>query len=454
MCYQNRISSKFKCVIFCGTVLLLVQCLVVQMVQANNELSQLRDMWNNGRYSEVLPLLITYRKGPYGRNLEVDYMIATSLCRIPDSQELGYKYFGWILANYSLDEKSREVVEKEMRQSALSNNQPILIAFKNAQGRSSGGVKGVVRGKTFYWLDENSSIISEPIRVIRDISIEELTSRLFEPSNRESGVTHVKEQMGPQFKVEAVNHFILTSSSGHTQAKLQGMGQSLEKVLRFFASQYKMPIPSYLITIYLVPDTWELQKLAEKIHGIEIWETSIGYSFQDDLSIVGVIPSESMYVGTLAHELFHLMVRNDFGDIPPWMDEGMAALYEVMKITENSVVGLPNWRGRVLKEFWNLRPSIEELLKMDWRSFDEENGYVIQQATNHAMARYFILYLQDKKKLVEVYNIFRDRKVEDVQKDPGTDAMNLLKKVLQQTLSKVDKDFTQWFNSLSNKQSN
>jgi hypothetical protein len=190
-----------------------------------------------------------------------------------------------------------------------------------------------------------------------------------------------------------------------------------------------------------------VRDLAERIHGIKVSEATIGYSFQDDLSIIG---NNS---GTLAHELFHLMVRINFGDIPPWMEEGMAALYEVSDIVGGSIVGLPNWRGKVLRRFWGLRPSIRDLVRMDWRSFDnEENDYEAKrQATNHAMARYFMLFLQNKQKLGAVYSSFRDRKVEDMQIDPGTDAVNMLESILKISLSELDKYFTQWFNNLPHK---
>jgi hypothetical protein len=363
---------------------------------------------------------------------------------MPDSHEDGYAYFQWILSHYNLDKKSRELVEKEMRKCG-SGDLPMRIAF-NYNARSSAGV----RGKTYYWIDsENTPLTSNPVQVVKEIPLQEFTGRLFEVSDRERGVGKVKELVGSRFQVESIGHFILVSSSGQSQSELQGMGQSLQKVLHFFASRYTMPVPPHLITIYMVPTTWELRELAEEIHGIRISEGSIGYSFQEDLSIVGVIPSR-LY-GTLAHELFHLTVRNDFGDIPPWMDEGMAALYEESQAVGDSIVGKPNWRGEILKRFWDTRPSIEELVQMDWRSFDnaEEDYEAKQQATHHAMARYVILYLQNRGKLIEVYNAFRDRKVEEMHEDPGTDATHLLETILQQPLSEVDKDFMEWFGQLA-----
>lgn len=496
MWYKKRNCSKFKGFILGGMVLLLSQCLIAHTAQAQDELSQLQVMWRNGSYSEVLPSLIEFRDRPYGRNAQVDYMIATSACRIPALQEEAYKFFCWILYHYSLDETSREQVKDEMQQCDPSN-QPRIIAFVTERSERS-----IVRGKTFFWLDRENPVTSDPVKVVRDIPLEELRDRLFEISDSRKGIYYVQELLGLEFQVESLGHFILVSSSRHTQSEVRSIGRNLEQVLHFFAWQYKIPIPHYLITVYIVPTAWELMELAEKIHGIRISRTDIGYSFQNDLSIVGVIPGK--YPGTLRHELFHLMVRNDFGDIPPWLDEGMAALYEVSQIigvpeaqarlkhagfdpgpidgilgprteqalrryqTEHglpesgvldeatrsslevqySIVGLPNWRGSILQRFWDIRPSIKELVKMDWSSFGRGQT-LTQTTTNHALARYFILYLQDRQKLVEVYKAFRGRKVTNVQVDPRTDAVYLLENILQKSLVEVDRDFTEWFRQLN-----
>src|ERR1051325_10177877 len=100
---------------------------------------------------------------------------------------------------------------------------------------------------------------------------------------------------------------------------------------------YDMPAPSYFITVYLVPNDGILGLLASLIHGITIYEGTIGYSFPYDQSITAIIPR--MIFGTLKHELFHLMVRKNFGDIPPWLEEGMATLYEVSRVRDEGIVG-------------------------------------------------------------------------------------------------------------------
>ncbi len=445
MWYRKKGSSKLKGLICWGIFILLLECVVAQSAEGPMKLDQLRTMWRSGRYAELFPLLLTYREGPYGEDLEVDYMIATTACRIAEQRENGRKYFQWILYSYDLDKKTRKLVEDEMQRCGPVN-QPITIAYAGL--RSSAGV----RGKTFYWLDAKGAVTSSPVQVVRDIPITEFEKRLIQAGDKDSAVKQMKDLLGPQISVDSDGHFTVASLSGHSQSDLRSVAGRLEKVFEFFTSRYKIPAPPYLMTIYLVPNTRELTKLAEKLHGIRVSEASIGYSFREDLSIIGMVPRNDTYVGTLAHELFHLMVRNNFGDIPPWMDEGMAALYEVHQITGDSVIGLPNWRGDVLERFWNERPPLDKLVKMDWKSLDavdfgEEEGEKFQ-AINHATARYFMLYLQENKKLTEVYEAFHNRKVEEMQKDPGTDAANLLASILKKPLNSVDQDFSSWFRKL------
>lgn len=413
---------------------------------ASDEIKSIQQMWNDEQYREVALKLIEYRKGPYGENAVVDYMLATSLCRIPDFKERAAKYFQWILAYYSLDSTSRRKVIKEMQECAQkSDTKPETIVFMTKRvGSGSAGVKG----KMYHWLDSDyAPLTSDPVEVVKDIPIETLQKRLFDASQKDEALDSIKKIVTNKFKITTTPHFIIASSSKHTMEDLNEIGKGLEAYLDFYVQKYQVTAPAYFITVYLVPETWELQKLAEKIHGIKVSDSSIGYSYQDDLSIVGVIPK--MTYGTLSHELFHLVVHNNFGDIPPWMDEGMASLYEVSKIAKNGIVGLPNWRGKILERYWQQRPTVRNLVRMDWNSFNNSEGdyEAKQQAVNHAMARYFILYLQNKQKLVDVYKAFRDRKVEDMKDDPGTDAVLLLESVLAQSLPETDKDFVQWFKS-------
>ncbi|MCB2184383.1 MAG: peptidoglycan-binding protein [Desulfobulbaceae bacterium] len=407
-------------------------------------LDELVAQWRTSDYQGVMPRLIEYRLGPYGKNVQVDYMIATSLCRLPGQAELGRKYFQRILSAYELNRTNREQIEREYQLcqgTASTIEQPSLVAFNI--GHSDVGV----RGKTFYWLDQqNGPLGGDPIRSLRDIDAAELRSRLFLSGQQAGAITKVAQLAGPGFTVEASGNFVIASSSGQSREELQEIGGYLDFVANFFHDEFGMPLPKYLVTIYLTPETWQLRRLAERVHGLDISDGSIGYSFRDDFSITGVV--RGAHTGTLKHELFHLMVRSNFGDIPPWLDEGMASLYEVSRREGPRVYGLQNWREDVLRRFWDMRPPLVHLVQMDWKHFDAAEQKREQQAANHATARYFILFLQEQGKLAQVYQAFQQRGVENQSENPGQDSVNLVETTLRTSITALDDMFADWFSGL------
>jgi hypothetical protein len=409
-------------------------------------MDELVNRWRQPDYDGVLPLLVEYRKQSYGRNVQVDYMIATSLCRLDDDEALalGQKFFLRIMAAYELTRQNRRQIEREHRrciETATTHQPPVVLAF--SIGHSDVGV----RGKTFYWLDQkNGPLGGDPIQTEREIAPEELASRRFTLTEREQALAKVGQLTGSRFKTIATEHFVIASASGQTRGELEAIGRHLDATMSFFHQAYGMPMPRYLVTIYLTPTTYELRELASQIHGLALGRGSIGYSFRDDYSIAGVV--SGAHSGTLKHELFHLMARSHFGDIPPWLDEGMAALYEVSRRDGARIDGLQNWRGDVLRRFWDMHPEIDQLVRMDWSAFDAEGHSREQQAANHATARYFALFLQERGELAQVYRAFQQQEVADLSDDPGADASRLLHQTLAQSPAQLEQAFVVWFQAL------
>jgi hypothetical protein len=219
----------------------------------------------------------------------------------------------------------------------------------------------------------------------------------------------------------------------------------LSAYVDFYVSNFGMTAPENLISIYLAQDAGEMLELARQLHGIEVSQSSIGYSFRNDQSMVAIVPERAY--GTLAHELFHLMVRRDFGDVPAWMDEGYAALYEVSRVyRDRTVVGLPNWRGEVIRKLGGPEfPMLQDLTRADWDEFNAEGFEAGYQAMNHAKARYFALYLQEKGKLAETYRRFRERNALDVRRNPGDDSVGLIETILGKSIDEIDRDYIAWF---------
>jgi len=241
----------------------------------------------------------------------------------------------------------------------------------------------------------------------------------------------------------------MAPATSPSAGELKRVGESLEQYLQFFVSEYGMRLPPFLITVYFAADRSQLRDLARKLHGIDLAPGSIGYSFSADQSMVGWADGKAY--GTFAHELFHVMVRGNFGDIPPFLDEGMAALYEVSGFEQGRAVGVSNWRGALLRKYWAERPGIKDLVQMNRGALDDvagpsdAGGSSGKQAANHATARYLMLYFQERGELLPVYNAFRGRKVSD---RPAAQGVELLEAVLGRPLGTVDTEFAEWFGKL------
>ena len=498
---------------------------------ADSELDRLEAIWRQGDYARATQELIAYRERTGVRTPEIDYMIATSACRLPDRRQLGNEFFAWILQNYNLSPATRMRVESQ-RQLCSASAAPERLPVT-----APAAMVGVAyHGKGGTNFDAQPSGDSRAT-VVAAVPPEQFAQRLFVPSDSQKAVRSVAKLIGPDFEIQAVGHFILAGprpaprsagvspgilnaaapprgggnspnpslnpdpdldnllksksskappmpqtpnaparapapnppanrpttqgarpsdmvqqmapATSPSAGELKRVGESLEQYLQFFVSEYGMRLPPFLITVYFAADRSQLRDLARKLHGIDLAPGSIGYSFSADQSMVGWADGKAY--GTFAHELFHVMVRGNFGDIPPFLDEGMAALYEVSGFEQGRAVGVSNWRGALLRKYWAERPGIKDLVQMDRGALDDvagpsdAGGSSGKQAANHATARYLMLYFQERGELLPVYNAFRGRKVSD---RPAAQGVELLEAVLGRPLGTVDTEFAEWFGKL------
>ncbi len=447
---------------------------------AADQLDSLRADWHeargHGNYRPVVDRLISYRgSASFGKRAEVDYMIATGLCRIDGSEATGVRLFEHILANYLLG-PARGTVEAERRDCEAASAAPTEVVFAMLPGQ---GGASEIRSKLYHGIaGEQAAISTEPVKVVNRIEPAVLAARLLTPAQSDVALAAAAERLkrtplAGHFRLAATPRFLLASSAGHSETELEEVASTLERFLAFYADAYKMRRPRHFITVYLVNGVTDFRKMATALHGIEVPPYAIGYSFRDDLSMLAIVPGQA--VGTLAHELFHMLVGERYGDMPPWLEEGVASLYEVSNVSakylpdgqvdagpggvpmiggELPVRGVPNWRGCVLQRIWlqNFRgadvqrPNVAELVAMDWRAFDNLEGdeLVERQAVTHATARYFALYLQDERQaLFDVFADFAARDPLELKASPADDARQRLTARLGD-LAQVDTAFDGW----------
>jgi hypothetical protein len=366
-----------------------------------------------------------------------------------------------MLNRYALSEEARKVVKKELTLCRSTSVPANISPESTAVIASIIGASARASAKTYYWEGQDEAFNSYPAYRVRDIPAEEMQARLISLGNKDRALQATKARV-TGFKVVSFDHFVLATRSGQSSEILNKMGDYLERYLLVLEREYGITLPTTYVTVYMVPTSNDSVKLAEQLHGLKVGRATLGYSFRDDMSVV-VTVSKNFSVGTIMHELFHLVVRSHFGDVPQWLDEGIAGLYEVSKFEGNTIKGTSNWRGPVLKRLIErkgpqIRPTIRQLVMSDWFAFEQleyvkdlqretdiDSPSAEKMAAMLATARYFILFLQSKDKLRPIY--------QDLQKlTPGVQSMSpaeqdiiIIEKHLGMPIDNIDDAFMTWF---------
>lgn len=422
-------------------IIISLLCLLYPSVlYADTEFEQIEKMWKDGEYENVIPKLITYREKIEhpGARLLVDYMLGTSMCRVPTYQTGGFELLELIpyvyrhlsKYNYELVNKERYYCKKERRINIISN-----LSYDPPGVYGKGGREMISRED----LDLSEKKFADMIK--------KFNRRLYEV-NEDLPIkidSRIEKLAGIDSNAVVHGHFIVVGNQ--RKPELIETGKMLEETLTRFLKQFKIEAPRYYTTVYLFPTAEKMVAFAKKNHGINIPASMWGYTFAYDSSIV-IKTSGGM--GTVGHEIFHTLLNHNFPESPPWLNEGFSALFEEFRWEEDRMVGTyrdNHWRIKYLHEKPGRRPSIEELITMDWREFDAPGTWKAEDMhVNHTTAKFFAMYLQNKQqRLVEVFHAFHSR---DFRKGSGrifSKYKDVLEEVLGNTpIKQVEKDFQQW----------
>jgi hypothetical protein len=445
--------------------------------------------WRAHDYRGAYEVLVRFREQPHGRNAQVDYMLGTSGCALDDYREWGQSYLEWMLRRYALPEDCRVIVENALQQCRAT--MPPLTTEPVSVDRLAEviGATSRLSGKMYYFIGADEAVNNFAAVRVRQVDLGELRARLVPLDQPESAIASVTSRLRglairapvkpwpATFSADVEGRFLLVAKEGKTAEDLHRMAQFLERYLSFLVREYQVIAPTDFITVYLVSTPEDLAELAYNLHGLRIGRATFGYSFRDDLSVVAVVPA-GFTVGTVQHELFHLVVRSTFGDVPQWLDEGLASLYEVSRLDPDPTVpaatpgaprperctGLSNWRWKVLNKLWSKRPSLLTTITSDWYAFEQpdraEPAEFMQDreesppsaemmAVTLATARYFMLYLQEQQHLRELYTKLQaQRPTADHSHDARAAAVAAVEEVMGKPIGVVDGEFAAWFKRL------
>jgi hypothetical protein len=419
--------------------------------QPQNQYRVGRDHWMMARYPEARPPLLGWRGARGGRTAEVDYMLGTSGCRIAQFRPWGARVLNFVLYSYPLSVGGRKLVDAEFQRCrATAAVATLTYAQRNQIAMLAPGA--TAKGKLWQPAGGNP-VPAHPARPLRPFWEGQLESRIV-PLEETARYRSELGRIAPAgAKIAVIGRFGFVTTSGQSDAQLERLKDILENFTSFLEANYGLAPPPNYITIYLSPTTAALTKAADQVHNLAISPATLGYAFPEDASVSAMV--SGVQPGTVLHELFHLILRDAYGDMPQWLDEGIAALYEVSRQRNGVFEGVPNWRGKLLAVEPALRPSLREVIASPWFDFDGVSGGAASgaaEARQLALARYFALYLQTQGKLGPIFKAFRDREL-GAAEDPAAEAVQIVERIAG-PIPALERQFWAWYAGIGTRDDN
>jgi hypothetical protein len=227
----------------------------------------------------------------------------------------------------------------------------------------------------------------------------------FSAAEFEEHVSRLKGKTPRGFTVIIQKPFVVIGDEPEATVKLRSE-RTIKWAVDMLKQDYFKKDPDSIIDIYLFKDNKSYYKYSKEIFGAE---PTTPYGFYLDKEKVLLMNIETGG-GTLVHEIVHPFIQANFPECPPWLNEGLASLYEQCGERDGHIYGYTNWRLKGLQSAINkhLVPSFETLCGMD-----EDGFYTKDRGTNYAQARYLCYYLQEKGLLVKFYNEFYANRTDD-----------------------------------------
>ena len=215
-----------------------------------------------------------------------------------------------------------------------------------------------------------------------------------------AAIAEIKKELGDAFAVEQLNEIFFVASDD-SKWSFDSCKATINRIYTFLTSAYFKKKPTRPLRVYLFRDKESYDSYVKRSTGKDP-TTPFGFYLSGERKMVMNI---STGTGTLAHELAHPLLAEDFPEVPAWFNEGFASLFEMSTTSrEGRVVGLVNWRLPGLQQAMRKGAAISlpDLVKTNIAQFYADNSGV-----NYATARYLVYWLQEKDLLLKFYNEFK-----------------------------------------------
>ena len=210
----------------------------------------------------------------------------------------------------------------------------------------------------------------------------------------------IRRELGEDTRVERVEDFFFVASNDTSQSFVQYKA-TIARVYRYLYEDYFQRKPEKPIRVYLFKDKTSYDVYCRSTYD-KPHSTPYGFYMSRERKMVMNI---STGTGTLAHELVHPLLAEDFPGVPSWFNEGFASLFEQSGERGGKMVGFVNWRLPKLKQMLKIGKGVAlpDLMKTTTEQFYGEDD----RGVNYATARYLCLYLQEHKLLIPFFQEFK-----------------------------------------------
>jgi hypothetical protein len=423
---------------------------VAGFAQNKKDWGKYDELLRQGKFDQVYVECKMNLKEPYGKTSYLNhYYIGQSLCGKGYTQQ-GIGWYRYIKQKFPIDRNFGNQLSQSINTCGSHLAAPVgttvTVIINNSITPS--GVTGGVRGKSGLQMACEKSSYENYDKLRANDS---LSRRVFPITQKASALSSLRQFLPESiYNIDTTGRFMLVyQRSPESSTRVNEVAAKLEMAYQYFTKNYKLRDIDKLFTVYLVEDKYSLQRLAKRVHDITISEGNIGYSSLNDLSLLGI--ANTRQAGTLIHELFHLVIRSDIGDVPPWLDEGMACMYSVYQMDDNKLRGsYETWRVTHFKMLINLKsltmvhvPSLAQLLNYTWDEYQGEiNNSFCDASVNYALSNFFALYLQYKDLDVDVIQAFRNRASASLDTlSSGPSDIELLETILGKPINMITADF-------------
>ncbi len=240
----------------------------------------------------------------------------------------------------------------------------------------------------------------------------------------------IRKELGEDVHVEYLEDCFYVASND-TPASFRACKGTISRMYRYLYQDYFQKKPERPIRVYLFRDRKTYEEHCAAAYR-KPPSTPFGFYLSRERKMVMNIATGT---GTLAHELVHPLLAEDFPEVPSWFNEGFASLFEQSGPRGGKIVGDLNWRlpGLVKALKAGKGVAFAELL-----ATTSEQFYGDERGINYASARYLCYYLQEHGLLIGFYRDFKA-----AAKDDPTGAKTL-EKATGKSLPDLDKAWREW----------